>query len=156
MSDGDLFLAIRQIKIYYHTVEVIYYLRQTHLGSLAWETTWSLITTVVFIFVTRGDGYSTYKHPLRNSRKRQKKYIPNIIRCFDISKILMMRIIRVLIQNSLKQNKTRRTKTERSLTIEISGKYLTSLLLTSSLFLFWCKEFWINTLIILLIIYILG
>ena len=31
-----------------------------------------------------------------------------------------------------------------------------ALFLTSSLFLFWCKEFWIITLIILLIVYILG
>ena len=38
----------------------------------------------------------------------------------------------------------------------ISDIYLISLLLTSSLFMFWCKEFWIITLIILLIVYILG
>ena len=39
---------------------------------------------------------------------------------------------------------------------ERSGRYLISLCLTSSLFLFVCKEFWIIILIILLIIYILG
>ena len=38
-------------------------------------------------------------------------------------------------------------------TIETSGTYLISLFLTSSLFLFWCKNNWI---IILLIVYILG
>ena len=37
--------------------------------------------------------------------------------------------------------------------MERSGKYLISLFVTSSLFFFWCKEFWI---IILLIVYILG
>jgi len=68
--------------------------------------------------------------------------------------ITMSRIIRVLIQNSLHQNINReRTKTS---TIERSGIYLISLLVNSSLFLFWCKEFWINRLIILLIFYILG
>ena len=46
-------------------------------------------------------------------------------------------------------------KTEKRLKIERSGKYLLSLLLTSSLFLFWRKEFWIITLIILLIVYVL-
>ena len=40
--------------------------------------------------------------------------------------------------------------------MERLGKCLISLFLTSSLFLFCCKEFLINTLIILLIIYILG
>ena len=39
---------------------------------------------------------------------------------------------------------------------ERSGKYLISLFLTSSLFWFWCKEFSIIILIILLIVYILG
>ena len=34
-----------------------------------------------------------------------------------------------------------KTKAERRLTIERSGKYLISLFLTSSLFLFWSKEF---------------
>ena len=50
-----------------------------------------------------------------------------------------------------------KTKTERRFTIERSGSgiYLISLYLTSALCLFWCKEFWIITLIILLIVYIL-
>ena len=61
---------------------------------------------------------------------------PFCIRCFDFPKIW--------------------TKTERRLKIERSGKHLISLYLTSSLFLFWCKEFWIITLIILPIVYILG
>ena len=61
-------------------------------------------------------------------------------------------MFRVLIQNSLHKNK----KKESRLKIERSGIYLISLSLTSSLFLFWCKEFWFNTLIILLIVYILG
>ena len=50
-----------------------------------------------------------------------------------------------------------KTKKGRRLKIERSGKYLISVFITSSLlFLFWCKEFWIITLIILLIVYILG
>ena len=48
------------------------------------------------------------------------------------------------------------TETERRLKIETSGIYLISLFLTSYMFLFWCKEFWIIALIILLIVYILG
>jgi len=48
-----------------------------------------------------------------------------------------------------KQNKRR-------LKVEGSGIYLISLFSTSSPFLFWCKEFWIITLIILVIVYILG
>ena len=42
------------------------------------------------------------------------------------------------------------------LKIERSGNYLISLFLTDSLFLDWYEEFWIITLIILLIVYILG
>ena len=49
-----------------------------------------------------------------------------------------------------------RVKTERRLRIERSGKYLISLFLASSLFMFRCKEFWIITLVIILIVYILG
>ena len=48
------------------------------------------------------------------------------------------------------------TKKERRLTIERSSKNLISQFLTSSLFFFWYKEFWIITLIIILIVYILG
>ena len=55
----------------------------------------------------------------------------------------MSRIIRVIIQNY-----SYLKKTERRLEIERSGKCLISLFLTSSLLLFWCKEFWIITLII--------
>ena len=52
--------------------------------------------------------------------------------------------------------KGRGSKTERRLKIERSGIYRISLFLTSSQFLFWCKFFWIITLIILVIVYILG
>ena len=48
-----------------------------------------------------------------------------------------------------------KTKTERRLKTERSWKYLTSLFLSSSLFLFWFKEFWIITLTIILIIRII-
>ena len=48
-----------------------------------------------------------------------------------------------------------KTSTERRLKTERSGKYLISLFLTASLFLFWYKEYWIITLIFLLIVYIL-
>ena len=59
----------------------------------------------------------------------------------------MSRIIRLIIQNSLYQIKNKEVKNR-----EI--RYLLiSLFLTSSLFLFWYKEFWIITLIILLIVY---
>ena len=63
----------------------------------------------------------------------------------------MSRMIRVIIQISLYQNKNRE-----EVKIERSGKYLNSLFLTCFLFLFWYKEIWIITLIILLIVYILG
>ena len=74
------------------------------------------------------------------------------IRCFDFPKIYMMsRIIMVIIQNSLYQNKNREEVKNREI-----RKIPDLSILTSSLFLFWYKEFWIITLIILLIIYILG
>ena len=59
----------------------------------------------------------------------------------------MSRINRVIIQNSLHQNINRNKVNNR----EPFG----SLFLNSSLFLFWCREFWIITLFILLIVFIL-
>jgi len=88
------------------------------------------------------------QQPLAGSTKLSGSAL--VIRGFDFPKIeTMSRIIRVLIQNSSHQSKNR-------LRIERSGIYLISLLLTSSLILLWCKEFWIITLIILLVVYILG
>ena len=64
--------------------------------------------------------------------------------------VLFYRIIRVIIQNSLHRNKNREEASNREI------RYLPDPFLTSSLFLIWCKEFWVITLIILFIVYILG
>ena len=73
-----------------------------------------------------------------------------IIRCFDFPKIWTVhRIIRAIIQILC----TKTINKRKGGLPEISGKYLISLFLFSSLFLFWYKEFWIT---ILIINYILG